>query len=382
MRQVYLDYNATAPLEPAAREALQELLSGPVLGNPSSTHAPGQRARILLDAAREELLHIAGLEASHHLVFCSGGTEGNHLALARSPSDGGTGLLLTTPIEHPSLLEAVRTRAATSDLALQFLAIDGAGRIDFDASAEHVPRARLCAVHAAHNELGTIQDLAALRRALPPTARLHADACQHFGKQGFDLASLHADTLAVSAHKIGGPVGIGALFVRKDLELLPLLRGGGQERGVRAGTESVLLAHAFAAAARARALRFAEDDARIRALRDELRDELVRAIPELRVLTPRERALSNTLCVTLPRGDGRALLMAAQLQGLAVSSGSACSSGAARPSAALLALGLDEASARRSMRLSLGPATSHAEIVHAAAILHALHDRFAALDMR
>jgi cysteine desulfurase len=381
MRQVYLDYNATAPLEPAAREAIEDVLAGPLLGNPSSTHAPGQRARLLLDAAREELLRITGLERTHHLVFCSGGTEGNHLALRRAPGEENGGALLTTALEHPSLLEAARARAAEGGLDLELLPVDAWGRIERDAFVAAARRARLCAVHAAHNELGTLQDLAALRAAMPAVARLHADACQYWGKVAFDLSALRADTLVISAHKIGGPVGIGALFLRKDLELEPMLRGGGQERGYRAGTESVMLAHAFAAAARAREQRAAEDAARVSALREQLRSELEDAIPALRVLTPSTGALANTLCVTLPRGDGRALLMAAQLQGLAISSGSACSSGAARPSAALLALGLDEASARRSLRLSLGPATTSVDIAHAVSILRALHARFAALDV-
>lgn len=381
MRQVYLDYNATAPLEPAARAAIEQFLHEPLLGNPSSTHEPGQRARNFLESAREELLDLAGLARTHHLVFCSGGTEANHLAVHACAPGAAHKHVLTSAIEHPSLLAALHARAAEGALEVEFARVDRHGRIDLDHFAARVTeRTGLVAVHAAHNELGTLQDLAGIRRTLPAAARLHADACQYWGKESFDLGPLAADTLAVSAHKLGGPIGIGALFVAKTLAVAPLLGGGGQERGWRAGTESALLAHAFAAAARSRAQDFAVHLSRIRVLRDAMRTELERSIPGLEVLTPSERALANTLCIVLPSGDGRALLMAAQLQGLAVSSGSACSSGAERPSAALLALGLDEAHARRALRLSLGPSTTRDEVAHACAILCTLHARFAACD--
>lgn len=380
MRQVYLDYNATAPLEAAARRAIEEFLGLQLMGNPSSTHAPGQRARHMLETAREDLLALAGLQATHHLVFCSGGTEANHLACSTPRLRERAGTILTTAIEHPSLLEAVREWSRSQQHALVMLPLQSNGRIDLDAVPEQSDSSPLCAVHAAHNEIGTLQDLAQLRTRLPARTQVHADACQFWMKESVALTVLQADSIAVSAHKLGGPLGIGALFVRKELALEPLMRGGGQERGLRAGTESALLAHAFAAAAKARADRFDRDREHVRILRDRLRDQLKSSIAGLRVVTPDQHALGNTLCVTLPHGDGRALLMAAQLRGLAISSGSACSSGAERPSASLLALGLDEASARRSLRFSLGPATSTEDIDDACTILRELNLRFAALD--
>lgn len=380
MEEIYLDYNATFPLDRELRGELSRLLATePAFGNPSSTHGPGQRARQLLEDAREELLHLSGLARTHRLVFTSGGTEANHLALRLPPRSGDSAPVLTTALEHPSLEAATLALAQREDRCHVALPHDPTGRVDTGSAREVLTApARILALHAAHNETGVVQPLRELRELLAPATPLHVDATQWWSKAGMDLSSFRAQSLTVSAHKLGGLPGIGALFVERSHHLEPLWAGGGQESELRAGTENLYAACVFAAAARLRAAHHEEEKQRITALREHLRRELLRALPSLRFQGSAEHGLPNTLSVTFPHGDGRDLLLAAQLAGLAVSSGAACSSGAERPSRSLLALGLDEADARRTLRLALGPPTTIEEVDTCVSRLARIASRLAA----
>jgi cysteine desulfurase len=343
-RPAYLDYNATAPVRPQAVQAMTDALAE--VGNPSSVHAGGRRARALIEGVRRELAACLAVEATA-VVFTSGGTEANHLALL-----GVEGPLLVSAVEHPSVLGAV-LGAATAP-------VDGAGRLDlaaFEALLATV-RPRLVSIMLANNETGVVQPLAeaaALARAAG--ALVHTDAVQVLGKLPLDLDELGVDLLSVSAHKLGGPPGVGALVVREGVELRPLLRGGGQELRRRSGTENLPGIAGFGAA-----LGVATDWAAVRALRDRLESAILEGHPATRIVGVDVPRLPNTSCLLTPDLTAETQLIALDLAGVAVSSGSACSSGKVGPSHVLAAMGLPEADARCAIRLSLGWATTEADV--------------------
>lgn len=315
-------------------------------GNASSVHGDGRRARRLIEAARARL--AAALDvAPDRVVFTSGGTEANHLALLGFP-----GPRLVSAVEHPSALEA--------DPAAARAPVDAEGRLDLGAFAELLDRIRpgMVSVMLANNETGVVQPVAeAARLARARGALLHCDAVQAFGKLPFTFASLGCDLLTVSAHKLGGPPGVGALVLREGLEPQPLLRGGGQERRRRAGTENLPGIAGFAAA-----LDCPTDWATVRSLRDRL-EAAARAIrPDARVVGAGADRLPNTSCLLVPGLAAETQLMALDLAGIAVSSGSACSSGKVGPSHVLAATGLPPEAARCAIRVSLGWATTAADV--------------------
>ncbi len=344
-RPLYLDHNATAPLRPEARRAMIEGLD--LLGNPSSIHACGRRARARLEEARERIAAWFGAE-SDRLVFTSGGTEANHLALhqARGP-------LLVSAIEHPSVLEAAPgaprlTVAADGRIDLEALDRD-LDALDRRRSGEE---AGWLSVMLANNETGALQPVAEVReRAARRGWRLHVDAAQAPGRTDFGICRCGADLLTLSAHKIGGPVGVGALLLAPGIEIEPRARGGGQERGARAGTENLPAILGFAAAVEA--IR-EEEIERIGVLRDRLECELRGEFPEIRVPAGAGPRLCNTSCLLFPGIDARLQVMRLDLEGIMVSAGSACSSGRVRSSHVLEAMGLPAREAGCAIRVSLG----------------------------
>jgi len=371
--RVHLDHNATTPLSVSARAALLEALDR-LQGNPSSIHAEGRTARALLDDARERLAAALGVHEDD-LVFTSGGTEANNLALSGVLGAAGQGAaLVTTPVEHSAVLEPAR-RLATEGHPLRLVAVDAAGRPDLGEVVAAAAGAALVSVMAANNELGTTVDVAALGAALAERygrqrPRLHTDAVQALGKvplrlEGVDLASL-------SGHKVGAPVGVGVLVRRRGTALRPLVLGGGQEGGLRPGTENVAGAVALAVAVEEAVAGRAAFAERARRHVDNLWTSVQKAVPDVRLLGPPledPERLPNTLNLRLPREDGRTLVTRLDLAGLAVSAGSACASGSLEPSHVLLALGLSAEEARAGLRLSTGRATSDGEIAHAVEIL-------------
>lgn len=315
-------------------------------GNPSSVHAHGRRARRLIEAARAAVAARLDL-APDGVLFTSGGTEANHLALLGLP-----GPRLVSAIEHPSVLEADPDAAR--------IPVDACGRLDLVALAELLPRVRpaLVSVMLANNETGVLQPVAeAARLAHAHGALLHCDAVQAFAKLPFTLADLGADLLTVSAHKLGGPPGVGALALREGLDPTPLQRGGGQERRRRAGTENLPGIAGFAAA-----LGVATDWAAVRTLRDRLEAGARTLHPDARIVGAEAGRLPNTTCLVIPGLSAETQLMALDLAGVAVSSGAACSSGKVGPSHILAAMGIPPETARCAIRVSLGWSTTGRDV--------------------
>jgi cysteine desulfurase len=353
--RTYLDHNATSPLRPEAREAALAALDA--VGNPSSVHAEGRAARLIVENARAEVARLCGV-APGSVTFVSGGTEAANTALndrfGVGPKDAPLERLILGAGEHACVLHGGRFRASGVEVAP--LGADGLVDLDWIESALRRPGRALLALQAANNETGAIQPVAEASALVHAAGgRVFCDAVQLAGRMTFDLAALGADALALSAHKMGGPKGAGAI-VRASAALSlgePLIRGGGQERGARAGTENVAAIAGFGAAARA-CLASVGEGMRVRLLRDRLAD-VVRACAQDAVIfgesAPR---LPNTLCFAVPRVPAANLMIAFDLAGVAASSGAACSSGKVTPSRVLLAMGVPMELLRCAIRLSLG----------------------------
>jgi len=385
MRPIDLDQNATTPLDPAVLEAMRPFLLGG--GNPESRHALGRGSRRGLDRARETVADVAGARPSE-VVFTSGGTEANNLAVFGLAAIGGAGPghAVVSPAEHPAVAGPV-ARLEAGGMAVTCPALDADGLADPEAFAAAIrPDTRFVALMLANNETGAIEPVgpvAALAdaRGVP----VHTDAVQAVGRVPVDFRSLGAATLAASAHKFHGPPGVGFLLVRSGLALPPALFGGGQQGGTRPGTPPVALIVGLAEAlARWRA----EADARAarwRALRDRLESGLVAAVGPGRVVRNGPEAdtsrLPQTLNLAFPGLDGDALLIGLDLAGLAVSLGSACASGSTTPSPTLLAMGVPPDRLRSSVRFSLGAFTTEAEVDEAIARTSAVVGRAGRVDL-
>jgi len=374
--RVYLDHNATTPADPAVVEAMTEVLRDE-FGNPSSVHYYGQRAKARLDRARVSLAALIGADPSE-IVFTSGGTEADVLALrgaADALEPGGKRRLVTTPIEHEAVLQTAKVLTRRG-WQVTFLNVDESGVIDPDAlAAALTPETSLVSVMHANNEIGTVQPieaLAALARARG--AWFHTDAVQSIGKIPVDVRRLGVDLLALSAHKFHGPKGVGALWVRRGRRLVAQATGGRQERNRRAGTENVpALAGAGVAADVARErLSSAADTAR---LRDRLENEILRRVPGTTVNGARDRRVPNTSNIGFDGVEAESLLIALDLEGVAVSTGSACSSGTLEPSHVLKAMGLPLHRTTNAIRFSLGHGNTAAEIDHVVDIMPGIVER-------
>jgi cysteine desulfurase len=351
--RVYLDHNAGAPLRPEAREAMLAVL-GPA-ANPSSAHREGARARALVGEARAAVAAAIGARPAE-IVFTSGATEANNLALGAAPGRR----VVTTAIAHASVLEPAAQRGAL------LVGVDGQGHVDAGTvlAAAAGASAGLVSVGLANGEVGSVAPLAAIAAGLRGRGVLvHTDAAQALGRLPIDVRALCVDLLSLSSHKIGGPAGVGALWVRHGVTVPPLVVGGPQERSRRAGTENVAGIVGFGAAATAAAAELDAAPARMRALTERLWEGLRIAVPDVLRHGPAGGVrLPNTLNVGVPGCAGESLLVLLDLDGVAVSLGSACAAGAPEPSHVLLALGLDRETARAGLRFSLGPTTTAAEI--------------------
>jgi cysteine desulfurase len=363
--RVYLDWNATAPLRPQAREAMIAALEE--VGNPSSVHAEGRAARRLIDDARRRVAALVGAEAGD-VVFTSGGTEANALALAPSARADGPRLLLVSAIEHPSVLAGGRFKPD----AVIAIPVGADGRADLGALEHQLAalkregrgRALVSLMHA-NNETGVVQPIAQAAAIVHQAGgMLHVDAVQGAGKIPCDIKALGADLLTLSAHKIGGPKGVGALVRRADTPGMPepLIKGGGQERGARAGTENVAGIAGFGAAAAAAGQDLDGEHARLAGLRDRLEADLKAAVPGTMVFGAAAERLPNTTLFAVPGGKAETAVIGLDLDGFAVSSGAACSSGKVAASHVLAAMGVPPTLARGAVRVSLGYATQEADI--------------------
>ena len=365
-REIYLDYNATTPLRPEALAALAAVAAE--TGNASSVHRFGQRARARVEDAREAVAALVGAAPSE-IIFTSGATEANNLALLGA----GRARVLVSDIEHDSVLAAAP--------AAERIPVGPDGVVRLEALAALLAadrRPALVAVMLANNETGVVQPLAELvRLAHAHGALVHADAVQAAGKIATDFAALGVDSLALSAHKLGGPQGVGALVVRTGLAFGPGLRGGGQERGLRAGTETVAGIAGFAAAAAA-ARQGLPGYGRISLMRDRLEADIGERSPATRFFGRERTRLANTACFTMPGVASETQVIALDLAGIAVSAGSACSSGKVRPSHVLRAMGASEADSASAIRVSLGWRTTDEEIERFIAAWGELYNRLGA----
>jgi len=364
---IYLDHNATTPLLPEVRLAMARALEQ-LWGNPSSVHGPGRRARAAVEDARQEVAALVGGDREE-IVFTSGGTEADHLAIRGLAADRPHGQRVSSRLEHPAvhgaLASAGQAAGAPAETATTWVAPDSEGRIAPEALAEVIgPEAALVSLALVNHEIGNLYPVAALAAAARGRAaavRVHTDAVQAAGRIPIDVRGLGVDALSLSAHKLGGPKGVGALWIRRGLMPAPLLAGGHQERERRAGTENVPGIVGFGEAARRARQGLADRAARVAELRDRLEARLLQ-LPGSRRHGDATARGPGTINVGFEGAPGQLVVIGLDLEGVAVSSGAACSSGTLAPSPVLLALGLPPARAREAVRFSLGPDNTAAEV--------------------
>lgn len=370
-----LDHNATTPLHHAVRDAIAELLGRAGLGNPSSVHRAGQAARDVVERARAQVAAATGAEPLG-VTFTSGGTEAAALAIlgtARARRAAGQACgVVSSPIEHPCVLKSVQ-RLAAEGHPVGWARPDAQGRIaphEVARAIDDTPDVGLVSLSAANHELGNaypVPAFVAIVRERAPEAHVHVDAVAAFGRLDVDLARWGADLLSISAHKVHGPAGVGALVHHKAAKLLPLWDGGAQERGRRPGTEPMLLVHGFGVAAGLAAQARARRDAHVRGLHARVHEGL-RALGA-RIHGDPEHHTGTTINAGFPGCDGQLVAMALDLEGIHVSNGAACSAGSPEPSAVLCALGQSPRLAREAVRISM---SSMHEADHVDALLAAL----------
>ena len=381
MQRVYLDHNATTPVHPAVVEAMTKVLRED-FGNPSSVHHFGQRAKAAMDQARSAVASLIGGDPSE-VVFTSGGTESDNFAIrgtAEALDATRRRHLIATTIEHEAVLNTLKALARRGR-PTTLLRVDGTGIVAPDALREALTDdTALVSVMHANNEIGTIQPILELARmAHDRGALFHTDAVQTAGKVTVDVRELDIDLLSISAHKFYGPKGVGALWIRRGLRLLPVLTGGKHERSRRAGTENVAGIVGMGVAATLAAAKIDEEAKRISALRDRLEEGVLRAVPGTTVNGARSPRVPNTTNISFDRIEAESLLIALDLEGVAVSTGSACSSGTLEPSHVLKAMGFPPHRTQNSIRFSLGAVNTEADVDRVVAILPGIVDKLRSL---
>ena len=364
--RTYLDFAATAPLRDAARDAFLE--ASRLGANPSSLHSGGRRSRLSLDASRARLAAAAGADPSE-LVFTASGTEADNLALkglywARQAADPARRRILVSGIEHHAVLDTVEWLESREGAVVHLIPVDAEGTADIEAARReleaHPGEFALATLMWANNEVGTVQPVRELVEACAPHGvPVHSDAVQAYGILPTPFAETGLASMAVSGHKLGAPVGIGALFVRRDAVLEPHTHGGGQERGIRSGTLNVAAAAAFAAVVPEGPEGRPEEAARLRALQGRLWEGVRQAVPGALLNGPDpvehpDRRLPGILNLSFPGAEGDSLLFLLDMAGFETSTGSACTAGVPRPSHVVLAMSGDEERARGTQRFSLG----------------------------
>ncbi len=385
MSAVYLDHAATTPMHPAAIEAMTAALA--TVGNASSLHTTGRAARRRMEEARETLAGLLGARPSE-IVFTAGGTESDNLAVkgiywARRDAEPTRRRIITTPVEHHAVLDAVEWLVEHEGAEVTWLPVSTDGAVATTALREALEKhcdardVALISIMWANNEVGTIMPVAELAAiAAEFDVPMHSDAVQTVGQLPVDFAASGLSAMSIAAHKFGGPTGIGALLLRRDTACVPLLHGGGQERDVRSGTPDVAGAVAMAAAAQVAVESLDANRARISALRDRLIDGVLSSMDDVFLNGARGDArLPGNAHFTFRGCEGDALLMLLDAKGIECSTGSACTAGVAQPSHVLTAMGADPASARGSLRLSLGHTSTDADVDAALAVLPAAVDR-------
>jgi cysteine desulfurase len=366
--RIYFDNSATTPLDPRVVEAMLPFLSD-IFGNPSSLHWAGRQARQVVDQARQQVARLLNASPAE-IIFTGSGTEADNLALTGVIEALGEAHphLITSAIEHPAILEVCHYLEQRG-VDITYLPVNGEGLVEPQALAQALrPTTRLVSIMTANNVVGTVQPILELGRiARAQGALFHTDAVQAVGKISLDMQSFPIDLLSLSAHKLHGPKGIGALYVRAGTPLKPVIHGGGQERGLRSATENVAGIVGLGQAAEIAQAEIASEASRLVGLRDRLIDGVTTTIPNAYLIGHRYRRLPGHLCLGLAGQEGEAirLLLALDEAGIAISTGSACSaSHASEPSYILQAMGFDPIRARGSLRITLGRFNTEAEIDH------------------
>jgi len=382
--RVYFDYNATTPLLPEVVEAVAGALREE-FGNPSSVHAFGQRAKAALDAARSSVAALLNADPSE-IVFTSGGTESDNFAIrgaAEALEAAGRRHLIASAIEHEAVLNTCKALARRG-WRTSLLPVDRTGIVDPDRLRAVIDReTAVVSVMHANNEIGTIQPIAELAViAHEHGALMHTDAVQSVGKIPVDVRALGVDLLSLSAHKFNGPKGAGAVWIRRGTRMLPFMTGGKQERNRRAGTENVPAIVGLGVAARAAAAKLEAEAQRLAALRDRFERAVLERVPDAFVNGAPSPRVPNTSNISFDRVEAESLLIALDLEGVAVSTGSACSSGTLEPSHVLRAMGLPPHRAQSSLRFSFGVYSTEEDVDYVAALLPGLVDKLRRLTRK
>jgi cysteine desulfurase len=363
-RKVYADYNATTPLKAEVKTAMIEDMD--IYGNASSMHASGRLAHARVEEARAAVARLLGAEA-REIIFTSGGSESNNTVFQTMRSlitgSGGRQEIIVSALEHPCVLNSA-SYLKSLGCTVHFLPVDEYGKIKMDVLKELAgEKTLLVSVMMANNEIGTIQDIKEIAAvARKAGAYTHTDAVQAVGKIPVDVKALGVDYLTMSAHKIYGPKGVGALYVRSGCPLLPLIHGGHQEDGLRAGTYNNIGILGFGKAAELAAGEVEAYGRKLTALRERLREGLTASVPDIKINGHPRDVLPNTLNVSFPGAEGESILLSMDIMGIEASTGSACASGSLEPSHVLLAIGVGPELAHGSIRFSLGWGTSEADI--------------------
>jgi len=359
--KIYLDHNATSPLLPEVENAMNEVAEQ-AFANPSSPHWAGRNAKFLLEEARDNLANSLGAK-SQEILFTSGGTESNNTVLRQLLMISGEHHLIVSAVEHPSVLETCRILAGQPNIQFTELAVDSFGKVEPEKLREVLrPETSLISVMTANNETGNLQPVEELSKiAQENKIPFHTDLVQAYGKMQLDLSLSGVNFASATAHKLGGPCGIGLLYVKQGTTLESLISGGKQERVRRAGTENVVLAVGFAKAVEW----YLENQLSLRDRFSKFRDLILNKIEKTKGIflnTDLENSMPHTLNFGCHNISGESLLISLDLDGIAVSTGSACSSGAMEASPVLLAMGLSRAEAKSSLRVSWGWSTTEADI--------------------
>jgi cysteine desulfurase len=359
-KNIYMDNNATTPLHPEVRKAMVEAVE--VYGNPSSLHWFGRKAKGMIESSRGKVAGLIGA-SSDEMIFVGSGSEANNTVLSifschPKACDGcrqGRNEIVTTSIEHPCVMETSKC-LEMKGTPVKYLKVDRYGKVDMESFKGALGnKTGLVSVMMANNEIGTTQNIKAMAEiAHEKGALFHTDAVQAAGKMPVDVKDLDVDFLTISAHKIYGPKGIGALYIKKGVPFCPMIRGGHQEMGRRAGTENTMGIVGFGKAAEMRIAEMEDEEKRLLAIKMKIKRGIENEVPEVVFNGHPEDCLPGTLNVSFAGAEGESVLLALDLEGISVSTGSACASGALDPSHVLLATGLDVALAHDSIRVSLG----------------------------
>ncbi len=379
--RIYFDHNATTPVDPAVAETMTRVMTEE-FGNASSVHHFGQRAKAVLDDARSSVATLIGGEPSE-VVFTSGGTESDNFALrgvAEALEPTGRKHLIASSIEHEAVLVTLRALARRG-WTITLLPVGTTGIVDPESLAQAITaETALVSVMHANNEIGTVQPIAQCAAiAHAHGALMHTDAVQSIGKIPVDVRALGVDLLSLSAHKFNGPKGVGALWIKRGARVTSILTGGKHERSRRAGTENVPGIAGLGVAATLAGKKLATDAPRVAALRDRLEAAILARVPGTAVNGAREPRVPNTTNISFEAIEAESLLIALDLEGVAVSTGSACSSGTLEPSHVLRAMGLPSPRTQNSIRLSLGAGNTEAEVDFVVAKLPGIVDKLRSL---